>query len=223
MVRKIKPAPRRRYRSPLRSAQSARTRQAVLEAARTLFLSAGWSGTTIMQIAEAASLSKETIYAVFGNKRAILQLIIANAVRGGTPNVPLLEQSRTQRIASLTDQIRQIELFAFDIAKILDRVAPLVAVVRAAAGAEPELAELYRALHEGRRQNLRFFVDALSRNGSLRSDMDIGTATEIVWRLASPELFLLMRQVEGLSLSRYSAWLRGSLIRLLLRNADANS
>lgn len=223
MVPKIKPAPRRRYRSALRSAQSARTRQAVLDAARTLFLSAGWSGTTIVQIAEAASLSKETIYAVFGNKRAILQQIIANAVRGGTPNVPLLEQSKTQRIASLTDQIRQIELFAFDIAKILDRVAPLVAAVRAAAGAEPELAELYRTLHDGRRRNLRFFVDALSRNGGLRSGIDAGTATAIVWRLTSPELFLLMRQVEGLSLSRYSAWLRGILIRLLLRHADANS
>ncbi len=107
-------------------------------------------------------------------------------------------------------------MFAGDIVMVLERVAPLVAVVGEAARAEPELEQLYRDLHAGRRRNLAFFAEALASRGPLRGGMGTEEATAIVWRLASPELFTLARNVEGLSTAGYRQWLESSLRRLLL-------
>ena len=58
--------------SDARSDQAAATRAAVIAAARKLFLSAGWAGTTIAGIAKVAKVSPETIYSVFGGKAPLV-------------------------------------------------------------------------------------------------------------------------------------------------------
>jgi len=211
----VKPQ-RRPYRSRVRTAQAAETRDAMLAAANGLFLRKGWVAATIADIATAAGVSKETVYAVFGNKKALLRELIARAVRGADPETPLVEQEATRNIAQESDQARQVELFAAGIADVLARVAPLMAVARAAAENDQAMAKLYRELHQGRLKNLEWFAQALGRNGALRDDMDFRTAGRILWRLASPDLFMLMRSVEGASHETYVDWLATSVKVLLL-------
>lgn len=206
----------RSYRSPRRAAQAAQTREAVLAASRDLFLTNGWTGTTIAAIAGAAGVSAETVYAGFGSKRAILRELVLRAVRGEEPDLPLIQQQAQRRIAGEGDQMRQIELFAADIAGVLERVAPLMDVARAAAATDGAMAELHAGFHRGRRENLEWFAGALARNGPLRGGMDASAATDTLWRLASPDLYLLMRRVEGCSREAYADWLGGSLKCLLL-------
>jgi len=213
--------PKRKYASARRAGQAADTREAVLAAARAQFIAAGWQGTTVAGIARAAGVSNETIYAVFGTKQAVLLAVVERAVRRGEPGVPLLDQAGPQAVAAAGDQRRQIALFAEDIARILDGVADLMAVVRTAASSDPALAAFYRNLHEGRRRNLAFVIDALLKTGPLRPGLDADAATATVWRLASPELFLLMRQVEGLTADRYAGWLADMLEAALLPGLSA--
>lgn len=208
--------PTRPYRSRKRAAQAAETREAVLSAAHELFLSEGWMKTTIAGIASAAGVSNETVYSSFGSKKALLQELIIRTVRGVRPDMPLTEQETPRAIATEIDQVRQIELFSSDIAKVLSRVAPLVDVVRVAAGTDAEIGQLYAGLHRGRRKNLEWFANALIHNGPLRDAMGAKEAGSILWRLASPDLFLLMRRVEGASQRAYAEWLATSLKRLLL-------
>lgn len=208
--------PKRRYQSARRSAQAADTRSAVLDAARTLFVDTGWQKTTIAAIARAAGVSAETIYAVFGNKTALLEALVAQAIRGAQQQTPLLEQAGPRAIAAETDQRRQLDIFAHDIAQVLSRVAPLVAVVRSAAEGDPELSVLYRQLHAGRRRNLDAVAGALLANGPLRENLDRDAATSAIWRLASPELFLLLRDVDGLDAEAYAGWLAATLAATLL-------
>ncbi|MNL85835.1 hypothetical protein D3C87_2143020 [compost metagenome] len=52
--------------------------------------------------------------------------------------------------------------------------------------------------------------------GALRPGIDAPAATALLWRLASPELYLLMTQVEGLSAESYATWLAGMIERALL-------
>lgn len=208
--------PKRGYRSTLRKSQAQRTQAAVLEAARRLFVGQGWARATIAAIAAEAGVSAETIYAVFGNKRTILERLVEHAVRGDAPAVPLLDQAEPRRVAAATDQKEQLRLFARSICAILDRVAPLVAAARAAAESEASLGDIYRTLHEGRRRNLMFVAEALQRNGPLRDGMGPRAAADCIFRLASPELFLLMRNVEGQSLDEIAAWLEKSLADMLL-------
>ena len=73
---------RRGYTSALRERQAAATRQAVLEAARELFLSQGYGATTIDQVAARAQVSKPTVFTAVGNKQAMLAAVRDVALAG---------------------------------------------------------------------------------------------------------------------------------------------
>ncbi|MCF8468988.1 MAG: TetR/AcrR family transcriptional regulator [Sneathiella sp.] len=206
----------REYHSLRRSRQAEQTRAAIQAAADSLFRTKGWSKTTIAAIAREAKVSDETVYAVFGNKRAIIKALIADTVRRGNPGVPLIKQGNALKVLEAVHQGAQIALFARDVTDVLSHVAPLMTVVRTAAHAEPELAILYQQIQEGRRENLAVFVESLMRNGPLQDHLDRESATSLVWRLASPEMFALVTEVEGLSPPDFCDWLEQSLKQLLL-------
>jgi hypothetical protein len=132
----------------------------------------------------------------------------------GAPTTEILEQPGPARVAAATDQREQLRLFAEDVAVRLDRVAPLLAVVSAAAPSEPRLAELLRELHDARLRNLRAVPALVGANGPLRLPAE--DAAETIWALASPELYLLLTRVRGWSNERYAAWLADGLAALVL-------
>jgi TetR/AcrR family transcriptional repressor of mexJK operon len=57
-----------------------RSRAAVVDAARTLFLRHGYAGTTMEQIAAAARLTKRTVYNNYGDKDALFRRIVADVL-----------------------------------------------------------------------------------------------------------------------------------------------
>jgi len=216
----VKP-PKRTYRSPRRTAHAAETREAILAAAHQLFLTGGWTNTTIAAVASAAGVANETVYASLGSKAAILQELVVRAVRADDRHTPLKHQQARRAIMQETDQRRQIALFATDIVAVLDRVAPLMDVVRAASDANDEIAALYAQLHHGRLKNLEWLAGLLLQNGPLRRGLDAKAAGAIIWRLASPELFLLARRIEKASSEAYAHWLANTLGLLFLEDAAA--
>ncbi len=215
MAREVKP--RRPYRSDVRVEQAERTRERVLEAAAELFQERGYEGTSVAAIARAARVSDETVYAGFGTKRALLGELVQRAVRGGDPR-PVPEQEGPRALAAATDQREQLRLFAADIARRLERAAPLAAVVSGAARSEPELADLLARLHDTRRRNLATLVDALAANGPLA--LPPREALDTVWALTSPELHQLLVRVRGWKRRRYAAWLAATLTQLLVPRVD---
>jgi AcrR family transcriptional regulator len=208
--------PRRSYRSYTRTDQAAATRATVIAAARKQFLSAGWAGTTIAGIAKAAKVSPETIYAVFGGKAALFAEVVRAGVRRSDPNTSLLEQPGPKAVAAAPDQRTALQLFAHDIAELLQNVAGLMGVARGVAGSEPDIGKIYRGIHAGRRENFGMVAAALRRHGPLRDKMSEDDAVAIIWRLTSPELFLLMTEIEGVSREAYADWLEATLAQLLL-------
>jgi AcrR family transcriptional regulator len=205
---------KRPYRSERRREQAEETRMKVLDAAGALFEERGYEGASIAAIAAAAGVSQETVYARFGNKRALLGELVARAVRGADPR-PVPDQEGPRSLAAATDQREQLRLFAADIEERLERAAPIVALI-GAARAEPELAELLVRLHTERLMNLRTVVDALASNGPLR--LSEKEALETIWALTSPELQQLLVRVRGWSRPRYRAWLTDSLGAVLLES-----
>ena len=57
-----------------------RTRAAVVDAARTLFLRQGYAGTTMEEIAALAGLAKRTVYNNYPDKRALFTQIVADVI-----------------------------------------------------------------------------------------------------------------------------------------------
>jgi AcrR family transcriptional regulator len=204
---------RRPYRSPRREQQAEQTRRLVLDAAERLFKERGYVGTSVAAVAVEAGVSPETVYGHFGSKRVLLGELFRRAVRGADP-APVPEQEVPRRLAAITDQREQLRLFAADITPRLERGAPLVVVLGAAAQSDPELAELLTTLHADRMKNLRVLVDALAANGALRLPAD--DALETVWALTSPELQQLLVGERAWTRQRYEEWLVASLTGLLL-------
>jgi len=208
---------RRPYKSLRRSEQAADTRAQVIAAARAVFVEDGWKKATIAGVARRAGVSAETIYASFGNKPQLLLAVVQATARRREPDVAVVDQPGAQAVAAAPDQRAALKAFASDVANLLEAAAPVVAVVREAARSEPELAQVYEAIHRGRRENFARVAMALTQKGALRQGIDGATVVAEVWRLASPELYLLMTGIEGLSQAAYAAWLEQTLGRLLLQ------
>ena len=204
---------KRPYRSVRRREQAEQTRVRVLDAAARVFVERGFDAATVNAISAAADVSPETVYARFGNKRALLVELITHAARGSGSS-PILDQKGPQAVAAETDQRKQLQIFAADVVLRLERVGPLIAVLAGAAQAEPDLAGLLEEIHARRRKNLRAFVDALAANGPLLVDAD--AALDTVWALASPELHRLVTVTRGWSRARYVGWLAATLGNALI-------
>jgi AcrR family transcriptional regulator len=204
--------PRRPYNSERRREAALQTRQRILDAATARFVEHGFASTTIAAVASDASTAAETIYATFGSKVALLAAVVGTAARGSDDRA-IVEQEGPARVAAATSQREQLEIFADDISLRLARTAPLLRVVAGAAAGEAELAELLARIHTGRLTNLGIVPEQLARNGPLR--VPAGEATETIWALASPELYLLCTEQRAWTRERYATWLTDSLVRLI--------
>ena len=214
---------KRSYNSARRQAQARETRRQILEAARRLFATRGYVGTTMEALAAEAGVAVETVYATFGSKRAVLARLVDISVGGDERPIPILERSEPQRMRAEPDQRRQLRLFAAGIREIMERVGPLFGVMRGAAATEPEIAELLRGLLVARRQAMGMVVQWLEHNGPLRAGLSADEAADTLWTLSSAEVHQLLTEDRGWAGERYERWLGDTLIALLLPPSAAPS
>ena len=204
---------KRPYRSERRREQAEQTRTRILDAAGELFVDGGFAGTSVAAIASRAGVSAETVYQAFGSKPALLDALVRRAARLGD-EAPIPEQAGPRAVVAEHDQRTQLQLFAADIVRRLERVGPLMTVVDAAAVSEPAIAELQHGIDRARGAGLAEFVDALSARGPLAVDRAV--AVDTVWALASSDLQQLLMRRRGWSSTAYTTWLAESLARILL-------
>jgi len=121
--------------------RSARKRLTILSAGRDLFLSNGYQGTSVDQIAASAEVSKQTVYKHFGDKHELLLSIVNEALDGTV--TPFLE--RIAALAETTDVQSDLTALAADYlrAVLQEPVVQLRRLVVGEANRVPELAQLY--------------------------------------------------------------------------------
>jgi AcrR family transcriptional regulator len=73
-----------RYRSPRREDAAAATREAILDCARELFLTRGYAAATVPEIARAARVATQTVYASTGGKAAMFAELLQPAINDPT-------------------------------------------------------------------------------------------------------------------------------------------
>lgn len=208
---------RRAYRSPRRRAQAEATRRAILESARALFVTRGYAGTTIEAIAGEADVAPETVYASFGSKRALLRRLLDIAVAGDERPIPLQERPWVGELRREPDPRRRARILARETRPILERSAGLLMALRDAASADPELAETWAEVNRLMLEDHAAFARALARGGALRAGLTPGGAADLIWALASPEVYDRLVRRRGWSPERFEAWLADAIERLLLR------
>jgi len=210
------PTPRKRaYSSIVRQEQAAHTRARILEAAGALFLAKGYARTSVREIAEAADVAPDTVYAVFGAKARVLTALIDQrlAPAPGVDNV--FDRAEAQAVRAESDQRRQLHLFARDIAAISTRVRPVFEILRTASAVEPAMAEIYSEMDRYRLKNMRQVAGWIVERGPLRVDTE--RAAEILWTLTSPDVARMLCDGQGWTEDQFADWLEDTLTRTLLR------
>jgi TetR/AcrR family transcriptional repressor of mexJK operon len=139
--------------------RSTQKRRAILSAAQSLFLTNGYRGTSVDQIAAGAGVSKQTVYQHFGDKHELLVAIVNETL--GDTMTPILD-----RIAALADTA-DIATDLADLARdyisavLQDPVVQLRRLVIGEANRVPELAQAYYEQAQGR--SLNAFTEAFAR------------------------------------------------------------
>jgi AcrR family transcriptional regulator len=210
----VKPVKKRTYESPVRQEQAAQTRARVVQTAAELFEAKGYARTTIKQIADGADVAIDTVYATFGSKPRVLTAVIDDRLGGGAPVGNVMERPEALAVRDETDQRRQIDLLAHDLANVVTRVGPVFEMLRSAASVEPQLAKIHAEMQTYRAANMARAIEWLLARGPLRVSPE--RAVDTLWTIAAPDVARMLFELRGWSTEDYAEWLSDTLARVLL-------
>ena len=206
---------KRAYQSKLRGAHARSTREAVIGAAGRLFAERGYAATSIEDIAEAAGVSRATVFTSVGGKPILLKTALDVAIVGDDEPVPLPERPRSKAIRAEPDPRKYLELYAEMVTEMDGRMAGIHEAVRGAAGVDPDARALWESHLAQHRQGAANVVADLMRKGGLRKGLDPAAAADIVW-LLGPGTYHMLVHRRGWSPKRFQAWLAETFISQLL-------
>jgi AcrR family transcriptional regulator len=205
---------KRRYDATSRRQAAARTRVAILDAARELFTERGYAATPMTAIADRAGVALDTVYASVGRKTEVARQLIETAISGADQAVPAEQRDYVRAIQAAPDASAKIAIYAAAITTIAPRLALVLAIIQQAAHTDPELARLWNEIAGRRAANMRRFVADLATAAPLRLDPD--EAADIVWATNATEMYQLLVGQRGWSPQRYERFLADTWHRLLL-------
>jgi len=200
-----------------RTEQARATRRRIIECALELFLDQGYAATTLDQIASRAGVAVQTVYFHYGNKRTVLKEVMDVLAVGDDAPVPLLERPWVEQARDEPDARRALGIWLRNGRVIFGRVAPMLSIVRDAAGADPEMAEQWRTNQDQRYIAFRTLAEMLAAKKALRPGLTVQKAADIIFTLDSPEVYLLLTVERGWSPAQWQSWVTDAIAQAILR------
>ena len=183
---------KRRYDSPRRREQAAETRRQILAGSQRLFERDGYAATSVAAIAAEAGVALKTVYVVFGTKSGVLRALWNLLLRGDDENAPIAERDWYRSVLAEPDPERLVARVAEGSRTVKERVGGVFEVIRSAAPVDPDIAELWARIETDFYENQRAIVEALRAARGLRRGLDADRATDILWSLNHPDVWLLL-------------------------------
>ncbi|HET7823022.1 MAG TPA: helix-turn-helix domain-containing protein [Ornithinibacter sp.] len=206
---------RRPYRSPAREASAAMTRRRIVDAARRLFVDAGYVATSVRSIARAAGVAEKTVYLQFETKPAILKAVVDSAIVGSEPDVPASRSRWFLEVLAQPRLDRKVELLADGTSALHERTGPVFAVAREAASVDPAVAALWSRGKRRHLSDMTTMANSFAEHGLIPAPLSIGWATELLYVLLGPENWYLIRHELGHDERHYRDWIRMTLDQAL--------
>jgi AcrR family transcriptional regulator len=197
---------KRRYESAHRQEQARQTRRAILDAAGTLFVDPGYAATPLTAIAAEAGVAIQTVYKIFGSKKALLSALVDVTVAGDDESVPLADRQFVTDIRALTDARAKLARYATHLAETHARQAQMMLALAGAATADPDAAAIWRKNLDERRQGMTMFAADLASTGHLRSDHTIETAADVLVLAMDVRNYDLLVRERGWPPERFQRW-----------------
>ncbi len=211
----------RRYDSPRRREQAEATRKAILDAAQRLFERQGYSATSMPSIAEEAGVALKTIYVYFDTKAALVHTLWDARLGGEEARLPVLERDWYQAVVKEPDPEQKLRLVAAQSRRVKARSGGLLQMIRTAASAESEIADLWASIEAKLLDVQRAIIEQLHSTGSLAPSLNVSRATDILWTLNHPNVWQLLVPHRGWTDEEYEQWLGDAFCSQLLDNPAA--
>jgi len=209
-------AVKRDYRSELRATQAQETRRSIVAAASRLFVENGYGATTIDAVAEAAGVSRKTVFTAVGGKLDLLKLALDWAVAGDDQAVALSDRATIRRLMDRRNPREVLNGLAGLFVEIGTRVGPLYGALEVAAGMDPAARDLAEESQQHRLDDARKVIRRLRNLNALTTHITHQEAVDMVWLAMDPALFDRLVRVRGWPTSRFEDWLADTLCRQLL-------
>ena len=211
---------KRRYESPRRRAQAAETRRQILEGAQRLFERQGYAATTMAAIAAEAGVALKTVYVAFETKSGVLRALWNLLLRGDDDNVPVGEREWYRALLEEPDPVRQVRLTASISRTVKEQAGTLLGVIRSAAPVDADIAALWGRIQTEFYDNQRVIVESLDSKRALHPGLDVTRATDILWTLNNPDVWLLLVGERGWTPEQFERWFGNTICAQLLRSSD---
>ncbi len=164
-----------------RAQQAADTRRLILDAALKLFAERGYGATSIGDVAAEAGVAVPTVYASVGRKTRLVELI-----NDRIDEVADLGPLATALRAS-TDAIEVVTLAVTITRRFSERAGDLIAAIRSAGSAGPELAAVHADGVARHRAGATAAATKLASLGALQPEADAAIAAALLDVLLAPE------------------------------------
>ena len=205
---------------PKRAAKARRTRLQILEAAGRRFVAHGYGATSLQAIADEADVAVQTVYAVFGNKRALLQELLDVAIAGDDEQIAVNQREWMQAVFSAPTATERLRAYASAVRAIHERAGDLFGVLEVAASVDPDLVEFAHETDQRRRTGARSVIEGLTTVGALRPGLTVDRAIDVLWLLNGSGVFRQLVRRSGWTPDDYETWLATAMTEQLLAPTD---
>lgn len=195
-----------------RALQSRQTRHDIVRAATVLFLDRGYANTSIAAVARQANVALQTIYNSVGNKAQLLSAVIDD-VAAGDQAMPVVD-FLGQRLGATTTAGEVAVVLADWFAEVNPRLAPVYAVLDAAAGLDPEIAALRTARSLQRFERYGLTPALLRERDAAPRMLDDDALAALAYSIGSPSTHAFLVNDAGWTLPRYRQWVLDSLVKV---------
>lgn len=196
---------KRRYDSTRRREQARETRGRIVAAAQGLFVEQGYGRTTIADVAAAAGVAVETVYAAFRNKPTLLHHAWDVAVGGDDQDVHLLDRPEMRAVLAEPDLAARFRRFATVNTAVMRRTARLLLAVQGAAGSDRAAAALLGEIDRARLESMGVHARAAAATGQLAVPED--ECRDVLLATTDGSLWRTLVERRGWTDERYAAWL----------------
>ena len=205
---------RRSYDSSRRRAQATETRSAIVAAARDLFIEQGYARSTMADIAAAAGVSVETIYAAFRNKATLLHRAWDITVGGDDQDIVFHERPEVLAIRNEPDLAKRLMLHAAFSTQTAQRIAPFQLMVQSAAGADPAALAMLDEMGRQRLVGMTVMAAEVAKTGQLAVSEE--ECRDVIWSTTDGMLWHRLVNERGWTNERFADWLGHIWVRLLV-------
>jgi AcrR family transcriptional regulator len=209
--------PARPYHAPRRTAAAARTREAIVAAAKDAFERLGWSGTTMRAVADQAGVSVKTVEALYRTKAELLKTTVDYAIAGDIRPVPIGGREPAAAMRAAPDAPAMLRLHAHQVRSISRRAARTFWVVEQAASAHPDIAALWAQMTGNRRTGAQWAAATLLAKPGVPPHIGQRYAEEVFWIAIDPGTYRSLALGRGLSPDGFETWINNFYDKMLLR------